>query len=140
MIVDKDNSTDKWECPFCGCHSAYIIENTVLLNVWEELLCNCTRCDGLYIRRYQFVETIKLVRQATNEPEKVKRILLIPVENKEVGKRYFWNRPERGGKKGNVTIVSEGTSDRYKGWHVKYGNEDYTTFADDKELFEEIHI
>ena len=61
-MTDKDNTTDKWECPFCGNESAVIIEDAVLKNDWKEILCGCGKCDEMYIRRYQFVETIKLVR------------------------------------------------------------------------------
>ena len=62
-MVDKDNSTEKWECPFCGNEGAIIIEEAVLKNDWKEILCGCTECDEMYIRRYKYEETIKLIRK-----------------------------------------------------------------------------
>jgi hypothetical protein len=61
-MTDKDNTTDKWECPFCKNRSAIIIEDAVLKNDWKEILCGCTKCDEMYIRKYKYIETIKLVR------------------------------------------------------------------------------
>ena len=60
---DKDNSTDKWKCPHCGNESAVIVEDAVLKDDWREILCGCMQCDEMYIRRYKYEETIKLVRQ-----------------------------------------------------------------------------
>lgn len=66
-----------------------------------------------------------------------KKLCLNPVAVKEIGKRYYWDRNPLGGKKGNVTIISEGGSSRTKGWQVLYGNEtEGTKFADDNELYE----
>ena len=62
IMNDKDNSVDKWECPFCEYKGAIIIEEAVLKNDWKEILCGCTMCDEMYIRKYKYVETIKLVR------------------------------------------------------------------------------
>lgn len=64
---DKDDSTDNWECPHCGNPCAMIVEDAVLEDDWREILCSCTQCYGMYIRRYKYVETIKLVRQSENK-------------------------------------------------------------------------
>ena len=61
-MVDKDNSEDKWECPFCKNTGAVIIEEAVLKNDWKEIMCACDKCNELYIRKYKYVETIKLMR------------------------------------------------------------------------------
>jgi len=61
-MIDKDDSTDKWECPFCGSIGAVIIEESVLKDDWKEILCGCTKCDEMYIRKYKYVKTVKLVR------------------------------------------------------------------------------
>jgi len=62
-IIDKDNSADEWECPFCKYGGAYIIEETVLKNDWKEILCGCLECNEMYIREYKYVKTIKLIRK-----------------------------------------------------------------------------
>jgi len=61
-MIDKDNTTDKWQCPFCKNKSSVIIEEAVLKDDWKEILCGCMECNEMYIRKYKYVETIKLVR------------------------------------------------------------------------------
>lgn len=63
MIIDRDNTTDKWECPHCGHPNAYIIEEAVLKNDWKEIMCGCLECNEMYIREYKFVKIIKLIRE-----------------------------------------------------------------------------
>jgi len=61
--VDKDNSTDIWVCPHCRkVGEIMIIEDSVVKDDWKEILCGCLSCDELFIRRYKYVETIKLIR------------------------------------------------------------------------------
>ena len=63
-MTDKDNSTDAWVCPHCNSkRGANIIEESVLKDDWKEILCGCLDCDELYIRRYKYEETIKLIRE-----------------------------------------------------------------------------
>jgi len=62
-MTDKDNTTDNWKCPFCGHEGAFIIKDAVLKNDWKELLCGCMQCNEMYIRKYKYIETIKLVRK-----------------------------------------------------------------------------
>ena len=64
---DKDNSADIWICPHCGSQrGATIIEDSVLKDDWREILCGCLDCDELFIRKYKFIETIKLIREVKN--------------------------------------------------------------------------
>lgn len=65
MIREKDNATDIWKCPFCGHDGAVIIEDAILKDDFKEILCGCLSCDEMYIRKYKYVETIKLVRTKT---------------------------------------------------------------------------
>lgn len=59
----RDLDSDNWICPYCGAMRCIIIENAVLKNDWEEILCGCLDCNELYIRKYQFIETVKLMRE-----------------------------------------------------------------------------
>jgi mannose/fructose/N-acetylgalactosamine-specific phosphotransferase system component IIB len=60
--MDNDNSCDSFVCPFCGDSGASIIQDAVLKDDFKEILCSCTKCQEMYIRKYQFQETIKLIR------------------------------------------------------------------------------
>ena len=63
-ILDKDNSTKRWHCPHCGkLESSVIINEAVLKTDFEEILCGCEYCGGVYIRQYRYVKTIKLNRE-----------------------------------------------------------------------------
>ena len=64
MTTVKEGAYEEWKCPHCGAVSqSTIIEEAVLKDDWKELLCGCFDCEELYIRRYKFVETVKLVRE-----------------------------------------------------------------------------
>ena len=60
---DVDNSEDSWLCPFCGYGGAVIIDDAVLKDDFKEIMCACDSCEELFIRKYKFVESIKLVRE-----------------------------------------------------------------------------
>ena len=60
---DRDDSAPRWECPFCSHTGATIIDQAVMQDDWKEILCECFKCKEMYIRKYKFVKTIKLIRQ-----------------------------------------------------------------------------
>lgn len=65
MITEKEESTDKWVCPHCKKKGSFhIIDDAVLENDWREILCSCFQCKKLFIRKYKFVEIIKLERKS----------------------------------------------------------------------------
>lgn len=107
-------------------------------NYGDEKVCQCGHSYYRHFDSYDKMEDVgcKYCNCCNfQEPP----LLLREVAIKEIGKRYYWNRHPLGGKAGNVTIVSEGGSNRVKGWQVLYGNEtEGTKFANDDELFEEI--
>ncbi len=64
MITEKENATDKWICPHCEKEGVFhIIEDAILKDDWREILCGCGNCDELFIRKYKFVEVVKLERK-----------------------------------------------------------------------------
>ena len=70
-MIDKDDTTDAWKCPYCGEERVYIIEDAVLKDDYKEILCGCLACNELFIRQYKFVKIILLNRELkTNSPMK----------------------------------------------------------------------
>lgn len=63
-ITLKENSDNEWVCPHCGHKGTiHIIDDAVLKDDFREILCGCLICNELFIRKYKFVENIKLNRE-----------------------------------------------------------------------------
>lgn len=110
--------------------------------------------EEMYLTAKKIVEAYEEAQ--VDEAVKVPDVVcpkLRPVQIKEIGKQYYWQRknwkPEFSGM---VTIKSEGGSQRVKGWQVVYVDDEKsemclenaglskgtycTQFADDSDLFE----
>lgn len=56
---------DEWVCPHCKARGSFsIIHDAIVKDDFREILCGCMECDGLLIRRYKYVDTIRLDRNA----------------------------------------------------------------------------
>ena len=65
MISENDDkTTDKWICPHCKNEmSCNIVQDQVVRDDFREILCECMRCENMFIRQYKYVKSIKLVRK-----------------------------------------------------------------------------